>query len=158
MRMLKSLGWGAAAGVLGSVLMDGLMRTNQKWAPSTLPPIRQDPGYFMLQMAKTLLPSRARRRLPAALETAVAKGLAVGYGTTAAVIYAGLRCTPKNVWLDGALLGLGTWAAGYLGWLPATRLMPPVHRQSPAQALLPVATHVLFGVFTVGAYRWLSSR
>jgi len=36
--------------------------------------------------------------------------------------------------------------------------MPPVWKQTPLQAVLPVAEHALFGVATVAGYRWLEER
>jgi hypothetical protein len=51
--------------------------------------------------------------------------------------------------VDAALLGLGTWAVGYLSWLPATGLMPPVQYQGARKVAMPAAQHILFGLATV---------
>ncbi|HTL17320.1 MAG TPA: hypothetical protein VL793_08790, partial [Patescibacteria group bacterium] len=59
---------------------------------------------------------------------------------------------------EGALLGLLTWAVGYLGWLPGAKLMPPVWKHQPKQIAMPIAEHALFGVATVAGYRWLQKR
>jgi hypothetical protein len=45
--------------------------------------------------------------------------------------------------------------AGYLGWMPATGLMPPVTKQEPEQIAGPILSHLLFGMVTVGLYRVL---
>ena len=72
---------------------------------------------------------------------------------------------PAGEWLAipfgiacGAVLGLVTWAVGYLGWLPATGLMPPVTQQEPARVAGPVATHLGYGIATAAAYQWLRRR
>jgi hypothetical protein len=51
-----------------------------------------------------------------------------------------------------------TWAAGYLGWLPGAKLMPPIWKQKAHQAALPIAEHALFGLTTVAGHRWLKTK
>jgi hypothetical protein len=36
--------------------------------------------------------------------------------------------------------------------------MRPVWKQKPAQVALPIAEHALYGIATVGSYRWLRDR
>jgi hypothetical protein len=65
-------------------------------------------------------------------------------GIVSSLIARGIRSRPADGWnarprggsalLDGALLDIASWAAGYLGWLPALGLMPPVWRQDPPAA------------------------
>ncbi len=86
------------------------------------------------------------------------RALAFGYGSTLATAYMAARPNARRLLLDGAALGLATWAAGYLGWLPATRLMPPVWRQETKQVLPNVISHVLFGIATVATFNWLKMR
>jgi hypothetical protein len=59
---------------------------------------------------------------------------------------------------DGVILGVATWATGYLGWLPAAGLMPPVWQQTAPQAIAPIAEHALYGITTVATYGWLRER
>ena len=40
----QRIGAGAAAGLVGTALIQGLMIASQKWVPESLPPIKQDPG------------------------------------------------------------------------------------------------------------------
>lgn len=82
--------------------------------------------------------------------------LPVGYGSTGAALYTALRSDPHVV-LDGAALGAAVWAAGYLGWLPAFGLMPPVKEHTPAQIASSVGQHVLYGIATVAAFKKLKS-
>ncbi|HEX9372389.1 MAG TPA: hypothetical protein VF897_15350 [Roseiflexaceae bacterium] len=100
----------------------------------------------------------AARRAPswhAVCSKAAATSLGLGYGATAGAIYAALRPRFGNLLLDGALLGLATWAIGYLGWLPASGLLPPVQEQAAEQVAAPIAQHLVFGLATVAAYQAL---
>jgi hypothetical protein len=146
------LALGAAAGFAGTLVLQALRAVNQGVAPATLPPIRQDPGAYMVEKAEELLPGPTRRAIPGWAESAAGQGLAVGYGLTFGALYAALRPHGGAILPEGVALGLATWAAGYLGWLPATGLMPPVSEQDPAQAILPAVEHAAYGVATVAAY------
>jgi hypothetical protein len=147
---------GAAAGFVGTLALQGMRTASAKALPSTMPPIRQDPGEFMVQKAEEALPEAATAGIPPLAETAAAKAVAAGYGLTAGAVYGLLRPAGGDVLVDGIALGLGTWAAGYLGWLPALGLMPPVPEQDAPAALGPVVRHAAFGIAVVAAYRALS--
>src|SRR5215212_7543098 len=153
--LIEHVALGAAAGVAATFLLQGVRTTEQKLLPETMPPIREDPGEFMVEQAEQLLPEQTREQVPATVETAAAKSLALGYGLTAGAIYGAVRQRPGNLLVDGTVLGLGVWAVGYLGWLPALGLMPPVQRQETEQVAGPIVQHVIFGVATVAAYQWL---
>lgn len=146
---------GAAAGFAGTLAMQGLRTTSERLLPDTMPPMRKDPGEFMVEQAERLLAPQTRERVPAALENAAGLGLAVCYGLTAGALYGALRPRDGSLFRDGAALGLGVWAAGYLGWMPALGLVPPITEQRPPQALGPMLRHVLFGIATVAAFRGL---
>jgi hypothetical protein len=149
------IGAGMAAGLVGTVLVQGLLAASQKWAPQSLPPIKQDPGEFMVEKAEEQLPDKVREKIPEGLEKAAAKSLAFGYGTTFGALYATSGPQTRSLLLEGSALGLGAWSVGYLGWLPATGLMPPVAKQEPGQIVGPIVSHILFGIVTVGFYRLL---
>lgn len=149
---------GAGAGVAATAGMYGMRTATQKWAPQTMPPMRQDPGEFMVEQAESVLPREKRERVPETVEATASSLLRVGYGTTAGLLYAALRRGRPNLWRDGLLLGVGVWAAGYLGWLPRTRLMPPVTQQRAAQVMVPLLQHAAFGVTVVATYDWLRRR
>jgi hypothetical protein len=148
---------GTAAGIAGTFVLQGLLAGSRRWAPATLPPIRQDPAEFMVEQAESALPVARRPEVPAKGKAAAERGLHVGYGATFGVLY-GLAAGEQSPLLSGALLGLVTWAVGYLGWLPATGLMPPVTRQEPARVVGPIATHVGFGIATASVFQWLRER
>jgi hypothetical protein len=146
---------GVAAGVAATFLLQGIRTTEQKLLPETMPPIREDPGEFMVEQAEELLSEETREQLPTVIETVTAKSLALGYGMTAGAIYGVLRPRAGNLLVDGTVLGLGVWAVGYLGWLPALGLMPPLQQQETEQVAGPIVQHVIFGIATVATYQWL---
>jgi hypothetical protein len=149
---------GAAGGFAGTLAIQALLTVSQKWLPSTTPPIRQDPGEFLVERGKKALPAQVHQHLPAVVETAAARLLAVGYGLTFGVLYTLLRPQGGPPLVDGSVLGIANWAVGYGGWLPAFGLMPPVWRQKAPQAIAPIAEHALYGVVTVATYNWLRER
>jgi hypothetical protein len=152
------LALGAAAGLAGTVALQIIRKTNQKVLPRSSPPIKQDPGEFMVQKAEQLLPETTRIQVPVKVEATAAKLLAMGYGMTFGALYASARPQTKRTLLEGALLGIAAWAAGYLGWLPASGLMTPVWKHKPVQIAMPVAEHALYGMATVAGYRWLKDQ
>ncbi len=111
----------------------------------------------MVQKIEQALPPETSARVPAAAETAAAKFLAVGYGLTAGMLYTMLHPDADHGLADGTALGLGTWVAGYVGWLPALDLMPPLTEQRLKQTVGPVIHHILFGMAAVAVYRWLKN-
>lgn len=149
---------GGAGGVAGSFALQALMTATGKAAPQTTPPIRQDPGEFMVERATSLLPDEASDRIPEAVETAAAGALALGYGLTFGSLYGVIRPQGGDALTDGPILGAACWAAGYAGWLPALGLMPPVWRQRLPQAVAPFVEHLAFGIVTVAAYNWMRER
>jgi hypothetical protein len=55
--------WGAAAGAAGTAVIRGLMMASQRFAPETLPPMKEDPGHYMAKKVKNASAARypARR-------------------------------------------------------------------------------------------------
>lgn len=155
---LEGIAVGAVAGLVGTVAIQALMGASQKWLPSTMPPIRQDPGEFMVDRVEDALPDAVSEPIPSVLETAAARALGLGYGMAFGALYAVLRPRGWPRLGDGAVLGLAAWAAGYLGWLPALGLMPPVWKQRPAQVLVPIADHVVYGLATAASYDWMQNH
>lgn len=154
----KRVALGAAGGLAGTFALQALMTATGKAMPQTTPPIRRDPGEFMIERAEALLPDSARARIPEAVETAAAGALALGYGLTFGSLYGALRPRGGDAIKEGSILGAACWAAGYAGWLPALGLMPPVWRQKPARAVAPFVEHVAYGIVTVAAFNWLRDR
>ena len=116
------------------------------------------PGQFMVESAKEFLPDQTLRYIPDWADSAAAQGLGLGYGLTFGALYAAARPEGGPPIAEGAALGLATWAAGYLGWLPASGLMPPVWKQRAPQIAGPIVTHAAYGAATVAAYDWLTEH
>ncbi|HWH72258.1 MAG TPA: hypothetical protein VNT26_23045 [Candidatus Sulfotelmatobacter sp.] len=154
----KSLALGSTAGAAGTALIRGMLMLTQRFAPETLPPMKEDPGHFMVKQVERVLPEKVRNSIPEQAEPVAATLLAFGYGITWGLLYAALRPRGRNLLLEGATLGTATWAAGYLGWLPATRLTPPVWKQTPKQVVPNLLSHMLFGITTVALLKWAQGR
>lgn len=150
---MTSVALGAVAGLAGTLVLQLLREGSKRALPSTMPPIRRDPGAFLVDRVEARLSYKHRQRIPRWVEDLTASGLSIDYGCLAGMTYAMLRPRGGPVVLDGVLLGLATWATGYLGWLPATGLMPPVWKQESQEAMGPLGRHLGFGLATVGAYR-----
>jgi hypothetical protein len=142
---------GAAAGLAGTIVMHPLMQATSSKFPGSAAPIRQHPGEFMVEQAHRALPDEIRGRVPEVVKKTAAQSLGLGYGMTFGALYGLVRRRGGNTLVDGAALGLVSWAVGYLGWLPATKLMPPVHKQRPQQVIMPILQHVAFGIVAVAA-------
>ena len=156
--VLRDLALGAAAGLAGTVVLQALRKADHAAAPSADPPMVTEVGPHMVELAESRLERPARARIPGWAEGAAASGLSLGYGATLGALYAALRPRGGPVVADGIALGVATWAVGYLGWLPAIRLMPPLWEQTPAQVAVPVLEHVAYGVVSVAAYQGLRGR
>lgn len=150
--LLARVLFGATAGAVATMALQQLRAADKAAMPQAEPPMRQEPGKFMVQQAESVLPQHVREEIPASADAAVAKALALGYGVTFGAMYGALRANGGSVVVDGTLLGLTSWAVAFLGWLPATGLMPNVTRQKPEQVALPIVEHVFFGIGTVAAY------
>ncbi len=138
----RRLALGAVAGVAATFVMQGMMMASKKVLPESRPPMKKDPGEFMIEKVP----------LPKSLKPLGANALRLGYGMTSGVIYAALRPRRSMPLFDGTLLGVGVWAAGYLGWLPAADLMPPITEHEPLQIIVPIVQHAIFGVAVAAAY------
>jgi hypothetical protein len=149
---------GAVAGAAATLPLQATMMAGQKAMPDSAPPLRDDPGHAFVDWAEEALPAQMRKQIPAPVEAAAGEALALGYGVTAGALYGALRNHGGSVLMDGTVLGLATWAAGYLGWLPGTGLMPPVWKQTPKQIAGPIVLHVAFGMATVALFDRLRPR
>lgn len=155
---VKRMAFGAAGGLAGTLILQALLAVRHKWLPSTAPPFRQEPGQFMVETAEEMLPAQVGRRIPDTVEIVAAQALGAGYGLAFGILYSSLCPRGGSAWRDGLVLGTVTWAAGYLGWLPTSGVMRPIWEQRPAQVILPIAEHVVYGVTTVAAYDWLHEQ
>jgi hypothetical protein len=156
--LMKRIALGAAAGVVGTAAIHALMVASQKFAPITVPLHRHDPGEFMVEQAEGVLPRETRYNVPAAAEKTAAVALSFGYGATFGALYGALRDRVDDPVKEGSLLGVLTWAVGYLGWLPATKITKPVWRENPIKTAGEIARHAVYGVATAATYSALEER
>jgi hypothetical protein len=156
--LFARLALGALAGLAGTLALQALRTADKKIMPGSSPPMKKDPGEFMVKKAEQMLPRSKRRHISRKFEAASAKCLSIAYGMTFGALYAGARPKTKRILLEGTILGLVTWATGYLGWLPRLGIMPPVWKHKAKQVALPVAEHALYGVATVAGYRWVKEK
>ena len=155
---LKRIALGAAGGLAGTCAIQVLLTASQRWLPRTLPPMRQEPGAFMVEKGEDMLPDPVRQRIPQSVEAGAARTLAAGYGLTFGALYTLFRPQGGSAIADGVLLGFANWATGDVGWLPATGSMPPLWRQKAPQVIAPLVEHALYGMATVATYNWLRKR
>ncbi|HZV33532.1 MAG TPA: hypothetical protein VFB72_03070 [Verrucomicrobiae bacterium] len=148
----KRLLLGAVAGLAGTMVMDYLRKSTHDAMPGGEPPMRVDPGKFIVKKGEQVLPGKLRRKIPRKAEDVAAKSLGIGYGMTFGALYSLLHPRGGGAIRDGIALGLLNWAVGFLGWLPASGVMPPVWEHESKQIALPMAQHAAYGAATVAAY------
>jgi len=107
---------------------------------------RRDPGDFMVKLAEGWM----GRRLPKNMHTGAAQGLQWAYGLTGPLALAGLGRalklrSPGRTLAAGAAMGALVWAAGYLGWLPASGLTKPVQKMRAASFTSSLLSHLAYG-------------
>lgn len=148
----KRLLLGAVAGLAGTLVMDYVRTASHNSTPEADPPMRVDPGRFFVKKGEQVLPGKLRRKIPRKAEDVAAKSLGIGYGMTFGALYSLLHPKGGGAIRDGIALGLLNWAVGFLGWLPASGVMPPVWEHERKQIALPMAQHAAYGAATVAAY------
>lgn len=149
---------GAAAGVVGTLLLQAMVLPAERYLPSAHPPQSMDPAEFMLWQVEKRLPRRTWLSIPRKAETVAGFGLSFGYGAAFGAMYGAMKRRNGHGLLDGAILGLTCWAVGYLGWLPATGLIPKPKNQTSSQLAGPMIEHVAFGIATVAACQFLQKK
>lgn len=139
---------GVLGGAIGTALMLKGMKASQK-LPERLKPtqVRRDPGEFMVSRVEQL----RREPLPRALRDGLAQGMHWAYGAANGALFGLLTSrirlrSLRTALLAGAAMGATVWAIGYAGWLPATRLTPPVWRQGGRHVAVSALGHVVFGM------------
>jgi uncharacterized membrane protein YagU involved in acid resistance len=152
---VKSLGRGAAAGLVGTALMTAVMLPLKKasMSPGTVPP---------RQITDNLLDKLGLRDYlsPPAFEASW-MALHFAYGTTSGAAYAlALKAMGgERPFLTGPAFGMVLWAAGYCGWLPLTGLYPPPTRLPKRKVAAElIGTHLVYGMSTALAHRAFRSE
>lgn len=140
MRMLRSSGYGIAAGLIGTLAHTAMMLGAQKLgAVRELPP---------RTLTRKML-SRLTGKEPS--EPVVDVAAAVnhfGYGASVGALFGvvGSRIDSRPLrLLAGIGTGLAVWAVSYAGWIPALGLMPHAKHDSRGRQGALFAGHVLYG-------------
>ena len=69
-----------------------------------------------------------------------------GYGAAAGTAYAATaNRLPSGAMVSGIAYALTVWAVGYLGWLPAIRILVPATEQPKERNALNIAAHIVWG-------------
>jgi len=137
---------GAGAGFIATLPMSLFLLLAQRFLPwherYPLPPF----GEITNSLADKVGLGFTKNTPPHKAVTAVSH---FGYGTAAGSLYASVSPNvPVAPWLSGMLFGLGLWFAGYMGWLPALRILPPANKQPRERTIVMIVAHVVWGLFT----------
>lgn len=126
------------------------------------------PMTIVMSRLYPILPARERHPLPPrhiteklAGESGLAHGLDEGgmkavtlashfaYGAASGSLFGLLAgFAPRPLALSGVVYGLLVWAISYLGWLPATGVLPDSRNESARRNGLMIAAHVVWGGVT----------
>jgi uncharacterized membrane protein YagU involved in acid resistance len=125
---------GAIAGVMATVAMTAAMRRMRPLLPAEdsypLPPRE-----IVDATSGRAEDEQARRR-----HTLLAH---FAFGAASGAVFALLR--PRGGLAAGAGYGVAVWAASYLGWVPAARILKPATRHPWRRNLLMIAAHLVWG-------------
>lgn len=86
-------------------------------------------------------------------DTSLASHFAYGAAVGALIAAAGTRHRDGV----GALLGIGVWAASYLGWIPAVGILKPAHGHPLPRNALMIGAHLVWGAATTWSIRELAA-
>jgi uncharacterized membrane protein YagU involved in acid resistance len=134
---------GAIAGTLATVPMTLVMLTLHRRLPASrrypLPP--QEITVEMARRAGAKELAHGRKLLGATLVSHFSYGAATG------ALYS-MMAPPRELTrgvLWGTAYGVSVWAASYLGWVPALRILVPATRHPRERNALMIAAHIVWG-------------
>ena len=82
-----------------------------------------------------------------------------GYGAACGTVYGLYADRMQTTSLkDGAIFGLGVWAASYLGWLPAMGVRRSATDELAGTNVMMIAAHLVWGASTAIAYKALRQK
>ena len=148
---------GLFAGITGTVAMTlALRRVFPRFLPPSarrgLLPQRVVEGVERQIAGRHRLGRRARRvaTIPAHY----------GYGATMGLGYGVLRAAAArtDTALLGSIWGLVVWAGSYQGYLPAAGIVPRTTDRPPRQWIVPIGSHLVYGIATAFAFEALSAE
>lgn len=71
------------------------------------------------------------------------------YGAATGALYTMFCREPHRPILFGAGYGVGIWAASYLGWIPAAKILTPATKHPAPRNRMMIASHLVWGAATV---------
>ena len=155
--IIVQMGRGAWAGLIGTLGMTvlGMKPGAARMLPEDMQPERWLPRTLTRRIAR----AAGVRTGGGAREALLAAALHLGYGAAAGTLYSVLRRRRRLPgWLEGTGYGLAIWALSYEGWIPALGLLPRTTDAQPRQWVVPVGSHLVYGVTTALTYERLASR
>lgn len=140
----KQLGVGLLAGLAGTAALTAVMQVQRKGLPFGQKHHALFP-YKVVRKAERVL--GLSTRLWGKPEKAVIQGSNFAYGAAMGALY-GWSAPRLNLspWVSGPLFGLALWGIGLAGWLPAFGIERPPWKKSPMQAMMPVISHLAYGL------------
>jgi uncharacterized membrane protein YagU involved in acid resistance len=144
---------GAAAGLVGTVVMTGMMKPGAaRLLPRSMQP-REFLPQKVIQWAEAV--AGVSEQVSEREETALIWPAHLGYGTAMGAFYGMLRprfdTLPAP--LAGAAYGLVVWALGYQGWMPALGVQPATTEKPPEKWPVPIGSHLVYGVALAITYQ-----
>lgn len=159
MHVWKDAAAGAVGGLVGTAFIRMGTKASQRLPEPLQPPeLIRDPAEAVTEKAEEM----AGRPLPPRARAGLQRNLGWIYGVFwPTALGAALRGSPLRDWrralAAGVGLGTGVWAVGYLGWLPALRIVEPLSQRKVARQATNLASHVGYGILAV-APLWLAAR
>lgn len=151
---------GALGGAVGTAVLMRAMKASELLPIRLRPPQpRRDPGEFIVGKIERVRGKPLHR----GARDALVQGMHWGYGVTSGLLL-GLVTSRRHVrsvpsaLFAGAAMGTAVWAVGYAGWLPATKLLPPVTRQGGRHVAASILGHVAFGLIAVAPILFVDRR
>lgn len=138
--MLRDAAAGAAAGVVATVPMSGLMLAAQKAGLVGKQPPKRITEAALDAAGVQGRTEREEDALSALAHLAFGAGAGALFGVGARALPARAPRVPA-----GVAFGLLVWLASYAGWVPALGVLPPPGRDRPGRPVTMVLAHVVYG-------------
>lgn len=152
MRLGQSTLLGAIGGVVGTTTMSAAMLAAKRAGlVGRLPPERITQRAFFKGLRRRH--KRTKNVTATLLHFAFGAVGGAGFGVLQQYLP---RAVPRP--LAGIAYGTMIWLVSYGGWIPALRLMPPVHRDRPDRPVVMVLAHWIYGATMATVVAQLARR